>query len=1160
MIGGKWLRLLLAMLLLSLAACEQAEEFKQARAYVVDDRAELIGGPKAVGTKGDVVIENDQIRLLINAHGTDPNITKYGGSLVDADIQRLENYFTPARGGHDRFVELISVFDLKTFGIERAPGSGPVARAAQNAVEILRDGSDGGDAVVKVSGVLTNILEIFRLIPVPLNSLPVKAETIYRLKPGKKYVEITTTYRLLNKDGSVPDAWTEIPLRAIEPDDNVVTGIVTADQFGDAVFFGDSLSLFGPGVFGFGSEWYLADQVEQGESSLSDPPTVEWIAGVGDDIGYALVADDGPIVFPLMESFLTIGFQKTTGEDHLLPAPGSTYTYRRYFIVDEGDLGGMLDQVIELKNWPSGRIAGHVIDGTTGDAVSQAKVLVFPWPRLTAMGERVPLKESYEEMNAYLAGLDAGKATARRLIPYSRFTTDGKRTDQLADGSFGGRLPVRADEKSEDYLLMAVGPGRTRSALTPVHLEANEAKRILLALPATGQVRFRVRSLAQTGPEEPVKVIVRGENGEAIPDPYLGEGFLPGSEAYVLMTVDGTGEVTLPAGTYHFIAGRGPEYTVDEQRVVVEPLTAKTIELTIDRVLDTGGWVATDFHQHTELSPDSGVSNSDRVLAGLVEGLDIIAGTDHDFVSNYRPALEKLGGIDRMQVMSGDELSHLSYGHFCSYPLKYDQTQVANGAPNWRQPSPTAKAADGSAISLWTPQDCFDGLRATGDRSVVDQPPIVIANHMRESITGYFRAFGWRQYSGDFGSPDFLTIGDPVVHNGQLFTKDASANFSWDFDGVEVLNSKRLNQFRTATVEEITESQFGQPIPPDSPLLPILIRTADEQLRIETGDLLLDDSNMGMLDDYLTLLAQGRRYVAVGDSDSHNPRKNETGKARTYIMTDEDEPAFVDLDEMMTNLKAGRAIATTGPFLEFWVDGYPIGADVYAPGGEVEVRIRAQAPPWMSFDRIEIYGNGLLIGEIGADAGDEYLGCDTAGATIAGRGRITRFDGTVACRIEQDTNLVVVGIGYEGMTPISQPIEWPAFELTDNLIAGINKMTGDWLGIGNLIPLDSSVQRNFDVYPLVVANAIWIDTDGYDVDGDGYPYDGPGYIPGWFEEKDVPADVLDTLGERQQALVAAAVNRAWSLTSRDQQPTTSEPSSSEEDDDLEPGGCGAPSW
>jgi hypothetical protein len=972
-------------------------------------------------------------------------------------------------------------------------------------------------------------------------------------------VEIETTYRLLNPDGSEPAETIEVPLRPIEPEDNVLTGMLTADEFGDAVFFGDSLSLFGPGVFGFASEWYLNDQVLRGESSLTSPPTLDWVAGVDEEIGYALVAADGPIVFPLMESFLTIGFQKTTGEGHAWPAPGSTYRFKRYFIVDEGDVARLLDHVIEIRNWPAARVSGHVIDGTTGDPASGADVLLFKRPRFTATGEPVPMRETYDEMNRYLASLPAGAAAATRLVPYSRFLTDASRLDAEQDGDFGGKIPVRQETKDEDYILMAVGSGRTRSKLAPLHVGADDDKQVVLALPSTGKIKFRIHSLAQPGPGEPSKLIVIGENYEAKPDPYLGEGFLPANEAYVLHTADGSGEMTLPPGTYRLTAARGPEYTIDEQRVTVEPRRTKSADLYIDRVVDTSGWAATDFHMHSELSPDSGLSLSDRVLSGLVEGLDIIAGTDHDFISNYRPSLEKLGGTDHMDVMSGDELSHLSYGHFCSYPLRYDQTTVANGAPNWRQPSPTAKLPDGSPIPYWTPQDDFNGLRSAGDRSVVDQPPIVIANHTRESITGYFRSFGFEQYTGVFRPPDFLTIGDPVVNNGKLFTKDASANFSWDFDGVEVLNSKRLNQARTATVEETIDSQFGQPIPPDSPLLPALVRTADEQRRIAAGELLLDDSNMGMVDDYLTLAAMGKRVVAVGDSDSHNPRKNEAGKARTCVMTGQDEPRFVDLDEMLTNLKAGRAIATTGPFLEFWVNGFPIGADVYAPDGVLDVRIRAQAPPWMSFDRIEIYGNGLLIGEIGEDSSGDGLGCDTRGQEIRDRDHVVRFDGSVACRVDRDVNIVVIGLGYEGMTPVSQPIEGPAFELTDNLIAGVNSLLEGWLGIGNLIPMGSSIQRNFDVYPMVVANAIWVDVDGYDADGDGHPYDGPGYIPGWFDEKEAPQNIgAQSLTADQQALAAAAIQRVLSMTSRDSMPqAASNSKASDEDDELDRGGCGS---
>lgn len=1137
MSGKHLIVVVLAALLFTLGACEQAEQFKQASAYKISSRSELIGGPKALGNIGDYMLENDKIRVVINGHPTDYSgggVNKWGGSIIDADIQRVESYFDPATVGRDQLLELMPIFDVKTFGVENIYGSGPVIRMPQDAIEIVSEGSEDEAAAIKVKGVLHELVTLLKLIPVPLNVLPVEAETIYSLAPGDNFVKITTTFRLLNRDGSEPTEQFDVPLRPITADDNPLFAMFTGDAFGDALFYGDSLDIIGPGVFGFSASFYVEDLYKLGKSTFTAAPLVDWSAGVADDIGYALVSADSPLSFPIMEDFLTIAFQRVSGEDYILPKPGSTYTYERYLVVDEGDVAGLLDHIVAIKEWPYANIKGNVLIEGEGAPATGAKVLVFPHPRFSDDGTLVPLQKTFEATNEYLQSFEADAIDYHRLIPYSRFGTDSRRFDLVTDGSFAGKLPIDGDTGESHYILMASGPGNVKSELLPITLHAGDKKNISLMLPATGTISFTVRSLDGQGETEACKLTFIGQNREGVPDPFVGEGFLAADEAKIIHTVDGKGEAQLPAGTYRVIAGRGPEYSVDEKIVTVTPLQTTNIEFAIDRIVDTAGWIACDLHLHSEASPDSGVAVNKRVLAAMVEGLDLVAATDHDFIQNYRPSLEELGGLDKLVVLPGNELSHFSYAHFNGYPLRVDREATSNGATQWRNPSPSTTLPDGSPMPLYTPQDCFDSLRAMGDRELIDQDPVIVINHTEESFTGYLRAFGWEQYYGEFSNPDFLTIGDPVVQNGKLFSREASANFSWDFDAIEVINSKRFHDFRTATVEDVNESIFGQPPAPESPLLPILIRTGDEQVRILEGDLLLDHTNRGGIDDYFTMLVQGRRIAPLGNSDTHSTTKNEVGKCRTYIMSQYDDPRFIDVNEFVTNIKAARTIASTGPFIEMWVNGAPIGSDVYDNDGAIDVRIRAQAPPRMALDRLEIYGNGVLIGEVGRDSTDHYLGCDTAGLDIGGNESVVRFDETVTCHVEQDTVINVVAIGYEGMTPHINPVDGPAYDITDSLLAGVNQLLQEWLGVSNLIPMEGPLERNHEIYPYALTSAVWVDTDGYDADFDGYDYDGPGYIPGWFYEKDLEESLItaSSLTQRQQAAILAAKSRVNSVTTR----------------------------
>jgi hypothetical protein len=1136
------------LLLGLLVTCQYGpSNFGVPHAYRVTSRAQLIGGPKAVGRVGDVIIENDKIRLLINAHPTDPNTVKSGGGLVDADIQRVENYFSPALPGQDELVELLPLIDVKMAGIQTIPGSAPVLRVAGDAVDIVDagGGADSDQASVKITGVLTNAIQILRLLPTPLNMLPMQTQTTYTLHKGQNHVEITTSFIVLNKDGSVPSQLRQVPLRPLTPSDNVVTGMITNNEFGDAVFFGSSLAMLGPDVFGFSPDWQIQDEFEKGISMLTAPFMVDWTAGVGAKVSYGLVSPDSPIVFPFMESFLTVGFQKIAVDGYALPQPGDSFSYTRYFIVTECDAAGVLNDVIPLKGWESAHVAGHVFDAGKGAPVSGSYVVVFKHPRL-ANGDLVPMTKTYDEMNQYLGSMEVGAVSSNRLMAYSRFHTDSSHLTTLFDAEFDGNLPVFPGDEEESYILMAFGPGHVRSDLLPIHVRPGENLNVSLFLPATGTISFNVSStdnLPQTprsGINQPCRVTVFGANQQAQPDPFLGdgsdgEGFLPANEAYDQYSANGTGTFTLPPGQYRLVANRGPEYSTDQQMVTVTSEQTVNVNMKIARVVDTAGWLAADLHTHTELSPDSGTSVLNRVLSAMCAGLDVIAGTDHDFIVNERPYLDQLNALNNLYIMSGVELSQMQYGHFNSYPLVWNQAMVSNGAPNWRNQSPTGKMPDGTPYPYYTPQDIFTALRKAGDRSLISQDPVVVVNHSRETFTGYLRSFGYLQYTGGFGAPDIMTLGDPVVNHGEFYSNNGEPNFSWNFDAMEVINGKRLTSMRTATEEEITKDEFGQPMPTDSPLLPVLIRTADEQVRIASGQLLMHNYNLGMVDDYFTLLVTGHRVAPMGNSDSHNMSDQtagiEAGKVRTYVMSTVDESRFVDPNQLATNIKAGRTMATTGPFVELWVDGHPIGSNVVSESGVVSVRIKAQAPQWMSLNRLEIYGNGNLVGEIGADVNPSIqLGCDTADAQLAGSDQVIRFDGAVNCTLERDTVFNVIAIGYQGMSPVNQDVDGVYIELTDTLLLGVNQMLQNWIGIGNLLPQvgdGSLVQRVHPSYPYAVTGAIWVSV------GDDHPYQGPGYIPAWFAAADVNHQLTaGALSPDQQKAVAAAIARMLSFTSQ----------------------------
>src|SRR6185436_1543554 len=86
-LGAMTRRLVFAYLLpIALAGCSSKVPLVAARQ--IASRADLIGGPGALGDVGDYLLANEQIRVVIQGPGYSRGFGLYGGSLIDADLQR----------------------------------------------------------------------------------------------------------------------------------------------------------------------------------------------------------------------------------------------------------------------------------------------------------------------------------------------------------------------------------------------------------------------------------------------------------------------------------------------------------------------------------------------------------------------------------------------------------------------------------------------------------------------------------------------------------------------------------------------------------------------------------------------------------------------------------------------------------------------------------------------------------------------------------------------------------------------------------------------------------------------------------------------------------------------------------------------------------------
>jgi hypothetical protein len=266
-------------------------------------------------------------------------------------------------------------------------------------------------------------------------------------------------------------------------------------------------------------------------------------------------------------------------------------------------------------------------------------------------------------------------------------------------------------------------------------------------LSETGGLSFEI---VDTGTTQriPGKLTLMGVKGSR--DPRLSSGDIGREEGDAVLaynrvfSLSGVGVAAIPVGTYDITASRGPEWTIDTQRIKI---TRDGVEMhfKIAHVVDTPHWVSGDFHVHAAGSTDSRVPMRDRVYEFISDGVDMIVATDHNVVSDYKPIIEELHAQHYLASATGDEISTGSWGHFGAFPLP--QTEGAgHGAISVRKKSAA---------------DIFHDVRATAPDAIID------IHHPRlERAIGYF-------YLGKFDDEN-----DRSTRKG----------FSYDFDAIEILN------------------------------------------------------------------------------------------------------------------------------------------------------------------------------------------------------------------------------------------------------------------------------------------------------------------------------------------------------------------------------------
>lgn len=698
----------------------------------IADAKDLIGGQAAQGKLGDYVFGNGAVRYIIQGDDRHQGPCPWGGTVLDADVVRKAG-----DAGHDNVGEYCLLFHL---GRTLLPKQ----------FEILADGSKGGPAVLRITGPdtendfihLTGLVAAFvgNAIELPLNpdeDLPLTISRYFILRPDSPVLQVVTAIR---NEGSA-----EILTHVGE----------LADSGGQVEFFNPLSKMAGFGYGGFGSEpmAFLGFRGKESSHLLSPSPAAD--GGPGG--AYLSVSGVAGMLFggtDLMGLLLTPKAEMAAKPGAVKIAAGQTYTFSHAMVVGSGDLGTLTTPLWADRKVATGTVTGKVVD-SDGKPIAGVRV--------SAILEGKPPRT----MTQFVSG---------------------------ADGAFGGTLPPGSYRFAGDAAGRALASDAKATVEVGKEVTAGDVK---FSLPGTLAIAVKDGG----GAPSPAKVTVVCDGPCTVPQSSLhrdisfdkkpdtldsdGDG-KPDAAVFDIAFVppDGKLDLPLPPGKYTVTLSRGPVYSLwpegagavkAGQAVSITAGATAKIDAVLHKVVDTSGHLCGDFHVHAINSPDAPVPNVDRVLSMAAEGVDVMVSTDHDYVTDFGPAIAAAKAEAVLAAIPGVELTTFDYGHYNGFPMPVKAGDLNGGAPDWGN---AEKAG-------MTPAQIAQALGAP------DPARVAQINH---PDGGYWKVVELDVLTG-------VTLADPTKFRMPAVVADPKTGdtklFTNQFTAVEILNGYSSDKFVT---------------------------------------------------------------------------------------------------------------------------------------------------------------------------------------------------------------------------------------------------------------------------------------------------------------------------------------------------------------------------
>ncbi len=616
-----------------------------ASATQITDTADCVDGPLSRCAVSDFLLENSEIRVVIqdierNYLG---GIGQFGGHIIDADLVRTVG------DERDNFEELAMSLNIES-------------TAHYTSISILNDGSNGGPAVVRATGVddLLDLLNPSSVVsdfgfPLPAAAddvdIPVTVQTDYILEPGASFVRIESTVQ--NTSGSQLDIFLG----------DFMNGSGQVEIFQSGYGFGEVL-VTSPCGFGKGQCERLTNMVAYTGELEADGVSYAYVSETNRTTTFTTSGVTVPLagvdVVTALLGLATANFSMAANG-----SPGDSVTLSRLFIVGDGTISDLIAKRTSAQCVPTGTISGTVDVG--GSPIEGADVVVLGQ---VADGPGLPPLHG---------------PLSNNVVAHSRTDAAGEYTFTLPAGDYN--IAVNRDGSPFE------GGGST-PVLHPVSLDSFGSVTQNVTLPNTGTLRVTVTDensdpiaarISVVGfdpsPDPLVTQIIAGliSNTTAVFGDQNEDGFPFGIalNAYADDSGD-SGDLALEPGDYRVYVSHGTEYSIDFTDVTIVAGATTNFAGVVERVIDTTGFISADFHVHSIDSPDAAISRTDRVIAMLGEGVDFFASTDHGFRADFSSTVTSLGVGSLIKTAVGQEITTFDYGHFNAWPLDIDGS-VPNG-------------------------------------------------------------------------------------------------------------------------------------------------------------------------------------------------------------------------------------------------------------------------------------------------------------------------------------------------------------------------------------------------------------------------------------------------------------------------------------------------